>query len=68
MKEIKEYINEESSWDSAKLKNRSDFEELTKTKAPKELIKVLGEISSAQHYVTPVELLHVITEIYKDMK
>lgn len=67
MKNINEIINE-SAWDAAKLKNRSDFEDLTKTKAPKGLIKVLGEMSSAQDYVTPIELLHVITEIYKDMK
>lgn len=67
MKDLKSTINE-SAWDAAKLKNRSDFEELTKTKAPKGLIKILGEMSSAQDYITPVEFLHVITEIYKDMK
>jgi hypothetical protein len=67
MKDIKLKINE-SAWDDAKLKNRSDFEELTKTKAPKELIKILGEFSEHQDSITPIDLLRVVTAIYKDMK
>jgi len=66
MENIKNFINE-VSYENNKLKNHPDIDKLETQGAPEDVLKVIGELQTTEK-ITGIDLLHVITEIYKDLK